>query len=138
MYIIYCNNPTSPGRCIEVHPTNSYILTSSDDMMIKLWDWNKAWACIQTFEGHSHYVMQVAFNPKDTNSFASASLDKTIRVRIHFSSIAITGLGTRFIGTSTWLPYPHRSFYLSPFRPNLIFPVFSPPQSSNSISLIKS
>ena len=34
----------------------------------------------QTFEGHSHYVMYVLFNPKDTNTFASASLDRTIKV----------------------------------------------------------
>ncbi|XP_021829141.1 coatomer subunit beta'-2-like [Prunus avium] len=32
------------------------------------------------FEGHSHYVMQVAFNPKDTDTFASASLDGTIKI----------------------------------------------------------
>jgi coatomer subunit beta' len=32
------------------------------------------------FEGHEHYVMSLAFNPKDTNTFASASLDKTIKV----------------------------------------------------------
>ena len=50
-------------------------------MSIKLWDWSKNWTCAQTFEGHTHYVMQVVFNPKDTNTFASASLDKTIRVR---------------------------------------------------------
>jgi WD40 repeat protein len=36
-----------------------YLLTSSDDMLIKLWDWDKGWACVQVFEGHSHYVMQV-------------------------------------------------------------------------------
>ena len=34
------------------------------------------------FEGHSHYVMQVALNPKDTNTFASASLDRTVKVRL--------------------------------------------------------
>ena len=33
-----------------------------------------------TFEGHSHYVMQVVFNPKDTNTFASCSLDHQIKV----------------------------------------------------------
>ena len=27
-----------------------------------------------------HYVMQVVFNPKDNNTFASASLDKTVKV----------------------------------------------------------
>ena len=34
----------------------------------------------KTFEGHTHYVMQVAFNPKDNNTFASACLDRTIKV----------------------------------------------------------
>ncbi|XP_050309549.1 coatomer subunit beta' [Anthonomus grandis grandis] len=67
-------------RCIVVHPTQPYILTSSDDMLIKLWNWDKAWACQQVFEGHSHYIMQIAINPKDNNTFASASLDRTIKV----------------------------------------------------------
>lgn len=40
----------------------------------------QGWVCTQIFEGHSHYVMQVVFNPKDTNTFASASLDRTIKV----------------------------------------------------------
>nr|XP_039250416.1 coatomer subunit beta'-like isoform X2 [Styela clava] len=67
-------------RSIAVHPTQPYILTSSDDMMIKLWDWDKKWACSQVFEGHTHYVMQIVINPKDNNQFASASLDRTIKV----------------------------------------------------------
>ena len=67
-------------RHIAVHPTLPVILTCSDDMLIKLWDWDRGWACTQIFEGHSHYVMQVIFNPKDTNTFASASLDRTIKV----------------------------------------------------------
>ena len=49
-------------------------------MTIRLWDWDKGWANTQTYEGHSHYVMMVAFNPKDANTFASASLDRTIKV----------------------------------------------------------
>jgi coatomer subunit beta' len=44
-------------RAIAVHPTLSFVLTASDDMTIKLWDWEKAWKCVQIFEGHSHYVM---------------------------------------------------------------------------------
>ncbi|KAL9272693.1 Coatomer subunit beta'-1-like protein [Drosera capensis] len=67
-------------RCVAVHPTLPYVLSSSDDMLIKLWDWDKGWVCTQIFEGHSHYVMQVTFNPKDTNTFASASLDRTIKI----------------------------------------------------------
>ncbi|KAL0724476.1 hypothetical protein Bca4012_039075 [Brassica carinata] len=67
-------------RCVAVHPTLPYVLSSSDDMLIKLWDWEKDWLCTQIFEGHSHYVMQVTFNPKDTNTFASASLDRSIKI----------------------------------------------------------
>ncbi|KAE8680785.1 Coatomer subunit beta'-2 [Hibiscus syriacus] len=62
-------------RCVAVHPTLPYVLSSSDDMLIKLWDWEKGWVLYSDIEGHSHYVMQVTFNPKDTNTFASASLD---------------------------------------------------------------
>ncbi|KAJ8320061.1 hypothetical protein KUTeg_001648 [Tegillarca granosa] len=67
-------------RCIAVHPTQPFIITSSDDMLIKLWDWEKKWTCTQVFEGHTHYVMQIVINPKDNNTFASASLDRTVKV----------------------------------------------------------
>jgi len=67
-------------RSIAVHPTQPFILTSSDDMLIKLWNWDKNWTCQQVFEGHTHYVMEVRINPKDNNTFASASLDKTVKV----------------------------------------------------------
>ncbi|KAM0745592.1 Coatomer, beta' subunit [Meredithblackwellia eburnea MCA 4105] len=67
-------------RCLAVHPTQSLVLTGSDDMTIKLWDWDKGWKCIQIFEGHTHYIMNLAFNPKDSNTFASACLDRTVKV----------------------------------------------------------
>jgi coatomer subunit beta' len=67
-------------RSIAVHPTQPFLLTSSDDMLIKLWNWEKSWICQQVFEGHTHYVMEVRINPKDNNTFASASLDKTVKV----------------------------------------------------------
>lgn len=67
-------------RCVSVHPDLPCVLSSSDDNLIKLWDWEKNWECTQTFQGHSHYVMQIAFNPKDTNMFATASLDGTIKI----------------------------------------------------------
>ncbi|KAI0216345.1 Coatomer subunit beta' [Massospora cicadina] len=68
-------------RCIAVHPALPLILTSSDDLKIKCWDWERGWKCVQqVFEGHTQYVMQVTFNPKDTNTFASGSLDKTVKV----------------------------------------------------------
>uniref|UniRef100_A0A2A4JZZ5 Coatomer subunit beta' n=1 Tax=Heliothis virescens TaxID=7102 RepID=A0A2A4JZZ5_HELVI len=75
-------------RCIAIHPTQPYILTSSDDLLIKLWNWERNWACQQVFEGHTHYVMQIVINPKDNNTFASASLDTTVKVWQLGSSIS--------------------------------------------------
>lgn len=51
-------------------------------MLIKLWNWEKNWTCQQVFEGHTHYVMQIVINPKDNNTFASASLDRTLKVNL--------------------------------------------------------
>jgi WD40 repeat protein len=56
------------------------VVSASDDQVLKLWNWEKNWSCDKTFEGNSHYVMQVAFNPKDPSTFASASLDGTLKV----------------------------------------------------------
>ena len=85
-------------RCLTVHPTASIVLTGSDDMTIKAWDWDKAWKNIQvsaqisvskslfiklfeqTYEGHTHYIMNLAFNPKDANTFLSACLDRTVKM----------------------------------------------------------
>ncbi|RMZ73413.1 coatomer subunit beta [Pyrenophora seminiperda CCB06] len=67
-------------RAIAVHPTQPFVLTASDDMTIKLWDWDKSWKCVQEFAGHQHYVMGIAINPKDPNTFASACLDRTVKI----------------------------------------------------------
>lgn len=67
-------------RSIAVHPSRPYVLTSSDDYTIKLWNWENNWKLEQVFEGHQHYIMSVAFNPKDANTFASACLDKTVKI----------------------------------------------------------
>lgn len=67
-------------RSVAVHPTLPYVLSASDDNLIKLWDWENDWACARVFEGHSHYVMGVAFEPKNANIFASASLDCSVKV----------------------------------------------------------
>ena len=57
-------------RCVAVHPTLPYVLTCSDDMTIKMWDWDRNWECKTTFEGHSHYVMQVAAKPGISDFFS--------------------------------------------------------------------
>mmetsp|Transcript_57105 Transcript_57105/g.104928 ORF Transcript_57105/g.104928 Transcript_57105/m.104928 type:complete len:942 (-) Transcript_57105:86-2911(-) len=67
-------------RFIAPHSSLPHVLSSSDDMTIKLWDWDKNWNCAQVFEGHAHYVMMCMWNPKDTTIFASCSLDRSIKV----------------------------------------------------------
>lgn len=79
-------------RFIAVHPTQPLVLTCSDDLSIKLWNWEKNWyvhkyihfifkrELQRTFDGHTHFVMQLVFSPKDPNVFASCSLDSTIRL----------------------------------------------------------
>ncbi|CAG8468172.1 1461_t:CDS:10 [Paraglomus occultum] len=93
-------------RCIAVHPTQPFILTGSDDMTIKLWDWEKGWKCVQAFEGHTHYVMNINFNPKDSNTFASACLDRTIKVWSLGSSVANFTLEGHDKGVN-WVDYYH-------------------------------
>jgi coatomer subunit beta' len=67
-------------RHVTVHPTLPYALSCSDDQTILMYDWDKKWAKSNTFVDHSHYVMHIAINPCDPNMFASASLDKTIKI----------------------------------------------------------
>ncbi|KAF7104966.1 hypothetical protein CFC21_105822 [Triticum aestivum] len=64
---------------LDVHPTQPYVL-SGCYAQIKLWDWDQDWNCIQTFEEHSDDINELKFNPEDTNSFASASDDFTVKV----------------------------------------------------------
>ncbi|KAK6596477.1 coatomer wd associated region [Botrytis cinerea] len=69
---VYNYNTSEKITTFEAHP--DYIRA------IVLWDWDKGWKCVQVFEGHSHYVMGLAINPKDTNTFASACLDRTVKI----------------------------------------------------------
>lgn len=67
-------------RSIAVHPTKSLVLTCSDDMSVALWDWEKEWTRIATYDGHEHYVMGVVFDPENPDIFISVSLDRSIKV----------------------------------------------------------
>lgn len=67
-------------RSIAVHEPQHRLLTCSDDETIKLWDWGRGWRHVATFEGHDHYVMGIALNSKNSTEFASASLDKTVKL----------------------------------------------------------
>ncbi|KAG0290943.1 Coatomer subunit beta', partial [Dissophora globulifera] len=93
-------------RCIAVHPTQPYVLSGSDDMTIRLWDWEKNWKCMQTFEGHTYFVMCITINPKDTNTFASACVDGTVKVWSLGSSVANFTLDGHDKGVN-WVDYYH-------------------------------
>jgi coatomer subunit beta' len=65
---------------LVVHPTLPYVLSAYGREM-KLWDWDKGWECIQTFElKHYDSIGEVAFSPTGTNNFATASSDCIIKV----------------------------------------------------------
>jgi coatomer subunit beta' len=45
-------------RCLAVHPTQPLVLSGSDDMTIRLWDWEKGWKCVQV---NNEKIKEVAF-----------------------------------------------------------------------------
>ncbi|XP_044957152.1 putative coatomer subunit beta'-3 [Hordeum vulgare subsp. vulgare] len=64
-------------KSLAIHGTKPYVLSASCDGKILLWDYGKDWQLIKTFDANScldkcDTVQQVAFNPKDTDMFASA------------------------------------------------------------------
>ncbi|XP_037465543.1 uncharacterized protein LOC119337485 isoform X3 [Triticum dicoccoides] len=62
---------------LAVHPTRPYLLSAGTSM--KLWDWDKGWECIQTFQDKNHdTTYQVAFNQIGT--FVGSSMDYTVKV----------------------------------------------------------
>lgn len=65
---------------LDVHPTLSIALTGCDGMTIKAAGWVKQRNCIRVFEGHALYIMNLVFDPKDTNTFASSCLDRTVKI----------------------------------------------------------
>jgi coatomer subunit beta' len=67
-------------RAIIVHPTEPYVITSSDDAKIKIWNYEKDFYLVRTLDEHKHFVMALAFNPKDLTKFGSTSMDKTIKI----------------------------------------------------------
>jgi coatomer subunit beta' len=101
-------------RCIAIHPTQSFVLTGSDDMTIKLWNWDQEWKCTRVFEGHAHYVMSLAVNPKDPNTFASSCLDRTVKVWSFTSSTANYTLEAHDKGVN------HVDYYHAADKPYLI------------------
>lgn len=41
---------------LAIHPSRPLVLSASNDSLIKLWNWETDWSCIQIFEAHSRNV----------------------------------------------------------------------------------
>lgn len=67
-------------RSIAVHDQLPLVLTCADNGSIRQWDWSDNWALKCSYEAHDTYCMDIAFNPTNSSSFASGSLDCTICV----------------------------------------------------------
>jgi coatomer subunit beta' len=64
-------------RSLAISPTG-LIATASEDKTVKLWTWEGVVSGKRTLQGHTHFVMAVAFAPKDPIVF-TGSIDETIR-----------------------------------------------------------
>lgn len=69
-------------RSLSCHPTRRLILSASDDYTVKLWEFSEQGKLRlkSTFAEHQNFVMDVQFNPRDPNYFASCSLDTYIKM----------------------------------------------------------
>lgn len=67
-------------RSVIVHPKDPYLLSCSDDQTIALWDMDKNFNLIRSYEEHKNFVMKLAINIKDYNMFASASMDQKVKI----------------------------------------------------------
>uniref|UniRef100_A0ACD6A3V6 Uncharacterized protein n=1 Tax=Avena sativa TaxID=4498 RepID=A0ACD6A3V6_AVESA len=69
-----------PLKSLAVHPSKPYLL-SSGSHVIKLWDWDKGWEHIRTFKSkYPGSICNLAFNPKNTNCFVTASDNHIVEV----------------------------------------------------------
>ena len=60
-------------RSLDIHPTEPYLLSASYDKRIKLWNWDKGWECVKTFD-MQRLIYQVKFVPTGAGYFTGASL----------------------------------------------------------------
>lgn len=74
-------------QSFAVHPTLPYLLSSSDDNFIDLWDWDKGWIirqfeCSDTLTAHKKGLSlpTMTFDPKDAYSFANLKYNGEINV----------------------------------------------------------
>ncbi|XP_048523830.1 WD repeat, SAM and U-box domain-containing protein 1 isoform X3 [Dendroctonus ponderosae] len=69
----------SSVTCVRFSNSGRYLVSSSLDKSVKVWDTNKDCTCLVTLYGHQRYVNCVAFS-KDSNIVVSGSNDKLVIV----------------------------------------------------------
>lgn len=55
-------------RSLAVHATQLFLLSSADDHLIKLWDWDAGWVYTRSFVRDKYTLHQVSLDPMDTTS----------------------------------------------------------------------
>ena len=70
---------TNPVNCVNYDSNGKYLVSSSSDLTIKLWDLNNDYQCCKTFYGHEHNISCVDF-VLGGDFILSCSRDKTIRL----------------------------------------------------------
>lgn len=67
-----------PVNCVNFDSEGNFLVSSSSDLTIKLWDANNDFQNIKTFNGHDHNVSYVNF--LGTDYLISCSRDRTIKL----------------------------------------------------------
>uniref|UniRef100_A0A804NYF5 Coatomer subunit beta'-3 n=1 Tax=Zea mays TaxID=4577 RepID=A0A804NYF5_MAIZE len=70
-----------PVRSAKFISRKQWVVAGADDMFIRVYNYNTM-DKVKVFEAHTDYIRCVAvnFNPKDINTFASGSLDRTTKI----------------------------------------------------------
>ena len=64
-------------RSVLLHPSGKYLISTSDDKSIRVFD-VKEEKCLRTIaEAHNHFVTDIATNSR-SNAYVSGSVDKTL------------------------------------------------------------
>jgi len=64
--------------CVRFHPKFTWVVSSSDDCTINLWDWENG-SYIRSMRGHTHPVQDLAFD-EEGDRLASCSADMSIKI----------------------------------------------------------
>ena len=74
----YIHIKKDPVNCVNFDPEGNFLVSSSSDLTIKLWDANNDFQNCKTFNGHDHNVSYVNF--LGTDNLISCSRDRTIKL----------------------------------------------------------